>query len=169
MITAVEEGAARLTPREKECLRLVAAGRPSKDIGRRLGISQHTVDGYLDEARRKLGATDRFEAARRFRDAELHAAVPSGGPRAVSGGQTPRLGAAPPPPSPDPDAQVVPPPAPAGWLAALTAGEGTPLQRLAAILAIALGSTLALILLVWGAHAFTVFIQQLAEGSTAGR
>ena len=68
------DGIARLTPREKECLRLGAPNCPSKEIGRRLGISQYTVDGYLDEARRKLGAADRFEAGRLYRAHEAQLA-----------------------------------------------------------------------------------------------
>lgn len=53
----------RLTPRERECLRLVAQHLRSKEIGRRLNISSHTVDGHVSEARRRLGARDRREAA----------------------------------------------------------------------------------------------------------
>lgn len=58
--TAIE----RLTPRERECLRLVAEHLHSKEIARRLSISQHTVDGHLNEARRRLGVTSRRDAAR---------------------------------------------------------------------------------------------------------
>lgn len=39
----------RLTPRERECLRLVADHLHSKEIARRLRISQHTVDGRLEQ------------------------------------------------------------------------------------------------------------------------
>ncbi len=56
--------AGRLTPRERECLRLVDQHLSSKVIARRLGLSRHTVDDHVDKARRKLGAGDRFEAAR---------------------------------------------------------------------------------------------------------
>lgn len=61
----------RLTPRERECLSLVARHLGSKEIARELGISPHTVDGYLDEARRKLGAATRRDAARRLAAAPL--------------------------------------------------------------------------------------------------
>lgn len=54
----------RLTPRERECLRLVAEHLHSKEIARRLRISQHTVDGHLNEARRRLGVASRRDAAR---------------------------------------------------------------------------------------------------------
>ena len=40
-----------LTPRERECLRLVNDHLSSKQIGRRLGISKHTVDTHVDKAR----------------------------------------------------------------------------------------------------------------------
>ncbi len=56
----------RLTPRERECLQLVAEHLSSKEIARRLGLSQHTVDGHLHEARRKLGAPTRRDAVRMF-------------------------------------------------------------------------------------------------------
>ncbi|MCF8505786.1 MAG: helix-turn-helix transcriptional regulator [Caulobacter sp.] len=60
----------RLTPRERECLRLVAEHLHSKEIARRLRISQHTVDGHLNEARRRLGVASRRDAARLLRDWE---------------------------------------------------------------------------------------------------
>ncbi len=56
----------RLTPRERECLRLVAEHLHSKEIARRLQISQHTVDGHLNEARRRLGVASRRDAALMF-------------------------------------------------------------------------------------------------------
>ena len=61
----------RLTPRERECLRLVAEHLHSKEIARRLSISQHTVDGHLNEARRRLGVASRRDAARLLRDWEV--------------------------------------------------------------------------------------------------
>jgi len=65
----------RLTPRERECLRLVAAHLHSKEIARRLSISQHTVDGHLNEARRRLGVASRRDAALLFRAWEADAEV----------------------------------------------------------------------------------------------
>ncbi|GAA0627164.1 hypothetical protein GCM10009422_25100 [Brevundimonas kwangchunensis] len=52
-----------LTPRERECLRLVAAHMQSKQIARRLGISPSTVDRHCEKAMRKLQAGDRVTAA----------------------------------------------------------------------------------------------------------
>ena len=53
-----------LTPRERECLRLVDQHLSSKQIARRLGISKHTVDTHLDKARQRLGVGTRYDAAR---------------------------------------------------------------------------------------------------------
>jgi DNA-binding CsgD family transcriptional regulator len=57
-------GLAKLTEGQKDCLRLVAHHLSSKEIARRLGISQHTVDQRLKVAMRTLAAESRFEAAR---------------------------------------------------------------------------------------------------------
>ncbi len=54
-----------LTARERECLRLVDQHLSSKEIGRRLGISKHTVDAHVDKARQKIGADSRYDAARK--------------------------------------------------------------------------------------------------------
>jgi DNA-binding CsgD family transcriptional regulator len=103
----------RLTPRERECLRLVAQHLSSKEIARRLGLSQHTVDGHLHEARRKLGVPTRRDAVRILLESEggespppnwggqSAAQVPSahgassGGPPPVLGGQPTSVAAAP--------------------------------------------------------------------------
>lgn len=52
----------------KECLRLAADHYTSKEIARTLGISKHTVDQRLRHATQQLGATSRYDAARRFAD-----------------------------------------------------------------------------------------------------
>lgn len=54
----------QLTARERDCLRLVARGMSSKEIALQLGLSPLTVDGYLKEAVRTLGAASRRDAAR---------------------------------------------------------------------------------------------------------
>ena len=46
-----DDGLARLTARERECLRLVDDHLSSKEIARRLGLSKHTIDAHLDKAR----------------------------------------------------------------------------------------------------------------------
>jgi DNA-binding CsgD family transcriptional regulator len=69
----------RLTPQERECLRLVAGHLSSKEIARRLGISKTSVDTYCDRARQKLGVRGRYEAARL-----LTAALTDAGPTAAA-------------------------------------------------------------------------------------
>lgn len=44
-----------LSPRERDVVRLIAAGQTSKEIGRALAISPRTVDTYRDRLRDKLG------------------------------------------------------------------------------------------------------------------
>src|SRR5579871_793328 len=59
-----EDPVGLLTPRERECLRLVDQHLSSKQIARELGMSKTSVDTYCDRARRKLGVEDRYAAAR---------------------------------------------------------------------------------------------------------
>jgi DNA-binding CsgD family transcriptional regulator len=54
---------ARLTARELEVLRLVAAGRGNKDIGAALFISAKTASMHVSNIMAKLGATSRIETA----------------------------------------------------------------------------------------------------------
>ncbi|GGL12217.1 LuxR family transcriptional regulator [Mangrovihabitans endophyticus] len=53
----------RLTSRETDVLRLVAAGEPTRRIAGQLGISTETVDTHIRAGMRKLGARTRTEAA----------------------------------------------------------------------------------------------------------
>lgn len=62
--TLPDERVALLSPKERECLRLVLENRSSKQIARQLGISQTSVDTHVRRARAKLGTQDRYEAAR---------------------------------------------------------------------------------------------------------
>ncbi|MDB5445569.1 MAG: transcriptional regulator, LuxR family [Phenylobacterium sp.] len=59
-----------LTPQERECLRLVAQQRSSKEIALELGISKASVDTYCNRARAKLGVSSRRAAARLIMGAE---------------------------------------------------------------------------------------------------
>jgi DNA-binding CsgD family transcriptional regulator len=65
----------RLSPRHRDCLRLVYERSTSKEIAGQLGIGPGTVDGYLAEAIAILGARNRREAA-----AMLHAHEGLSGP-----------------------------------------------------------------------------------------
>jgi DNA-binding CsgD family transcriptional regulator len=55
-----------LTSKEKDTLRLILRGHDAKSSARTLGLSVHTVNERLREARRKLGVTSSREAARRL-------------------------------------------------------------------------------------------------------
>ncbi len=51
-----------LTARETEVLTLAAAGNSNRQIGRRLGLSEDTIKGYMKVINSKLGASDRTHA-----------------------------------------------------------------------------------------------------------
>ena len=86
-----------LTPRERECLRLVYEHLSSKQIARQLGISKHTVDTHVDKARQRLGAVDRYDAARRMAAFERAAGIPTqSGPDTNRIGDGGQIGLAPP-------------------------------------------------------------------------
>jgi two-component system, NarL family, response regulator LiaR len=55
--------AALLTPRETEVLALIARGQPNKVIARELGVSEKTVKTHVSNLLRKLGVSDRTQAA----------------------------------------------------------------------------------------------------------
>lgn len=61
-----------LTEREKETLRLLLVGHDAKSIAHHLGLSVHTVNERLRDARRKLGVSSSREAARRLVRLEGH-------------------------------------------------------------------------------------------------
>jgi DNA-binding CsgD family transcriptional regulator len=52
-----------LTAREAEVLRRIVAGRSNKEIGVDLGISERTAEVHVSNVMRKLGVTNRVEAA----------------------------------------------------------------------------------------------------------
>ena len=60
--TGVEELLEPLTPRELEVLRVLALGLANKEIGSKLGISEHTVKFHVAAILGKLGASSRTEA-----------------------------------------------------------------------------------------------------------
>lgn len=69
-----------LTPRQRECLILAQQGKTSVQIADLLGLSEHTVNSYLTDAYRRLGAKNRTHAV----------------------AEAVRLGEIPPAPGPDP-------------------------------------------------------------------
>jgi DNA-binding CsgD family transcriptional regulator len=60
----------RLSPRKGDCLREAAKGYSSKEIGRILNLSYHTVDNHILEIRKMLGDMSRRKAAQLFVDWE---------------------------------------------------------------------------------------------------
>lgn len=66
----VTDGYAALTEKEKQTLRLIVRGHDAKSTARHLGLSVHTINERLRDARRKLSASSSREAARLLLDLE---------------------------------------------------------------------------------------------------
>jgi DNA-binding CsgD family transcriptional regulator len=64
------DGYQSLTEKEKQTLRLLLAGHDAKSVARHFGLSVHTINERLRDARRKLSASSSREAARLLREAE---------------------------------------------------------------------------------------------------
>jgi DNA-binding NarL/FixJ family response regulator len=67
----IEAQLERLTPREKEVLRLMAEGKASRDIAHRLGISYTTVRTHIRSLGSKLGVHSKLEAIVKARELAL--------------------------------------------------------------------------------------------------
>ena len=67
----VESQLERLTPREKEVLRLMAEGMPSRDIADKLGISYTTVRTHIRSLGSKMGVHSKLEAIVKARELAL--------------------------------------------------------------------------------------------------
>jgi DNA-binding CsgD family transcriptional regulator len=63
-------GLQALTEKEKETLRLLVDGHDAKSMARHLGLSVHTINERLRDARRKMSASSSREAARQLREIE---------------------------------------------------------------------------------------------------
>lgn len=59
-----------LTEKEKATLRLLVDGHDAKSMARHLGLSVHTINERLRDARRKMSASSSREAARQLREIE---------------------------------------------------------------------------------------------------
>ena len=66
----MSDAIAALTDKERETLRLLLRGHDAKSSARELGLSVHTINERLREARRKLGVTSSREAARLLLESE---------------------------------------------------------------------------------------------------
>lgn len=60
----------RLTPRERDILRLLREGYPNKVIANRLDVSEVTVKSHLGNVFRKLGVQNRLQAMKLLVDSE---------------------------------------------------------------------------------------------------
>lgn len=65
-----EPEAVHLTPRERDALAFVAAGKTDWEIGVVLGVSQSTARFHIDNARKKFDAVNRTHAVAKFLAAE---------------------------------------------------------------------------------------------------
>ncbi|WP_254289246.1 helix-turn-helix domain-containing protein [Sphingomonas liriopis] len=81
----------RLTRRHRECLRGVRQLKGSKEIADDLGIEKSTVDSYLTEAVRLLGARNRRDAALRWAEHEASVSAPAPAAPDKIGGDSARL------------------------------------------------------------------------------
>jgi len=70
MTVRVTQGYQALTEKEKQTLRLIVRGHDAKSIARCLGLSVHTINERLREARRKMAVSSSREAARLLLDVE---------------------------------------------------------------------------------------------------
>ncbi len=57
-------GSERLTPREREVLKLIVAGASNKETGRKLGISPRTIEVHRARIMAKLGARNAADLVR---------------------------------------------------------------------------------------------------------
>lgn len=70
MNTPTKTGPRALTEKEKQTLRLIVRGHDAKSIARSLGLSVHTINERLRDARRKMAVSSSREAARILFEAE---------------------------------------------------------------------------------------------------
>src|SRR5438128_704463 len=68
---SIEAQLERLTPREKEVLRLMAEGHPSRSIAEELGISYTTVRTHIRSLGSKLAVHSKLEAIVKARELGL--------------------------------------------------------------------------------------------------
>ncbi len=66
----IEPGLRALSEKEKQTLRLIVRGHDAKSTARSLGLSVHTINERLRDARRKMAVSSSREAARLLLEAE---------------------------------------------------------------------------------------------------
>lgn len=67
------QGYHALSEKEKQTLRLLVSGYDAKSMARQLGLSVHTINERLRDARRKMATSSSREAARLLREIEVQA------------------------------------------------------------------------------------------------
>jgi DNA-binding CsgD family transcriptional regulator len=77
MNTPAKEGFSALTEKEKQTLRLIVRGHDAKSTARSLGLSVHTINERLRDARRKMAVSSSREAARLLLEVEGGAPGPA--------------------------------------------------------------------------------------------
>jgi len=101
MTMPARQGIDALTEKEKQTLRLIVRGHDAKSVAVALGLSVHTINERLRDARRKLAVSSSREAARLLLDAETpenfgdRRTGEDAGGAANDGEQAPVIGAAP--------------------------------------------------------------------------
>ena len=85
----MKQGYEALTEKEKQTLRLLLAGHDAKSMARHFGLSVHTINERLRDARRKLSAGSSKEAARLLLDTEAAAPDPLVDKRLGDAGSSP--------------------------------------------------------------------------------
>jgi len=56
------QGPLSLSDRERECMVLAAQGKSDREIGEKLGLSEKTVDEYIQRVKHKFEVSSRVEA-----------------------------------------------------------------------------------------------------------
>jgi DNA-binding CsgD family transcriptional regulator len=77
MTEPIDRGSWALSDKEKQTLRMIVRGHDAKSIARSLGLSVHTINERLRDARRKMGVSSSREAARLLCEAEADSAHPT--------------------------------------------------------------------------------------------
>ncbi|HEX3754404.1 MAG TPA: LuxR C-terminal-related transcriptional regulator, partial [Rhizomicrobium sp.] len=82
---AFNHQAPRLTPRQRDCVVLVAQGKSDWEIGRLLGISESTVHKHIEDAKRRFCVCTRIQlVVRSLFDAKLSFADVIGVPQTLA-------------------------------------------------------------------------------------
>ncbi|WP_010184490.1 helix-turn-helix domain-containing protein [Sphingomonas sp. PAMC 26605] len=77
MITSTKDGLWGLSEKEKQTLRLIVRGHDAKSSARLLGLSVHTINERLRDARRKMAVSSSREAAPMLLEAESGGTSPN--------------------------------------------------------------------------------------------